>query len=48
MGEVRSDHIFSARKPVGKRSLGRCRLRNEGNIKMDLKEISCEGVDLTG
>jgi hypothetical protein len=48
MGEVRNDDKVLARKHVGKRSVGRRRLRYEGNIEMDLKEISCEGVDLTG
>jgi hypothetical protein len=32
-------------KPEGKRPLGRPRLRWEGNIKMDLREIGLEGVD---
>jgi len=29
----------------GKRPLGRPRRRWEDNIKMDLKEVGCEGVD---
>jgi hypothetical protein len=32
-------------KPEGKRPLGRPRLRWEDNIKMDLKEVGCEGMD---
>jgi hypothetical protein len=32
-------------KPEGKRPLGRPRFRWEDNIKMDLKEVGCEGVD---
>ena len=32
-------------KPEGKRSLGRPRRRWECNIKMDLKEVGCEGMD---
>ena len=32
-------------KPEGWRPLGRPRLRWEGNIKMDLKEIGCGGMD---
>ena len=32
-------------KPEGKRSLGRPRHRGEDNIKMDLQEVGCEGVD---
>jgi hypothetical protein len=31
--------------PEGKRSLGRPRLRWEGNIEMDLKEVGCWGMD---
>jgi hypothetical protein len=33
-------------KPEGKRPLGRPRLRWEANIKKDLKEVGCEGMDL--
>jgi len=33
------------RKPEGKRPLGRPRFRWEDNIKMDLQEVECEGVD---
>jgi hypothetical protein len=32
-------------KPEGKRSLGRPRRRWVDNIKMDLREIECDGVD---
>jgi len=32
-------------KPEGKRPLGRPRCRWEGNIKMDLQEVGCEGMD---
>jgi len=32
-------------KPEGKRPLGRPRRRWEDNIKMDLLEVGCEGVD---
>jgi hypothetical protein len=32
-------------KPEGKRPLGRPRRRWEGNIKMDLQEVGCEGMD---
>jgi len=32
-------------KPDGKRPLGRPRRRWEGNIKMDLQEVGCGGVD---
>jgi hypothetical protein len=33
-------------KPEGKRPLGRSRRRWEANIKMDLQEVGCGGVDL--
>jgi hypothetical protein len=32
-------------KPEGKRPLGRPRRRRENNIKMDLQEIGCGGMD---
>jgi len=32
-------------EPEGKRPLGRPRLRWEDNIKMDLQEVGCEGMD---
>jgi hypothetical protein len=32
-------------KPQGKRPLGRLRLRWEDNIKMDLQEMVCVGMD---
>jgi hypothetical protein len=32
-------------KPEGKRPLGRCRRRWEDNIKMDLQEVGCGGMD---
>ena len=32
-------------KPDGKRPLGRPRRRWEDNIKMDLQEVGCGGVD---
>jgi hypothetical protein len=32
-------------RPGGQRPLGRYRYRCEGNIKMELKETWCEGVD---
>jgi hypothetical protein len=36
---------ISVGKPEGKRSLGRPRRRWVGNIKMDLREIGCDGMD---
>ena len=32
-------------KPEGKRPLGRHRRRWEDNIKMDLQEVGCGGID---
>jgi hypothetical protein len=32
-------------KPEGKRPLGRPRYRWEDNIKMDLKEVGCGGIN---
>ena len=32
-------------KPEGKRPLGRLRHRWENNIKMDLQEVGCGGMD---
>jgi hypothetical protein len=33
------------RKPEGKKPLGKPKIKWEYNIKMDLREIGCEGVD---
>jgi hypothetical protein len=33
------------RKPEGKRALGRRRRKWEDNIKMDLQEVECGGMD---
>jgi len=35
-------------KPEGKRPLGRPRPRLENNIKVDLQEVGCEGIDWIG
>jgi hypothetical protein len=35
-------------KPEGKRPLGRPRCRWEDNIKMDLQEVGCGGMDWIG
>ena len=32
-------------KPEGKRPLGKPRRKLEGNIKMDLQEVGCGGMD---
>ena len=38
---------FLVGKPEGKRPLGRPRHRWEDNIKMDLQDVGCEGMDWT-
>jgi hypothetical protein len=45
MGERRGAYRASVGKPEGRRPLGRPRLRWEDNIKMDLREVGCGGVD---
>ena len=45
MGEGRGVHRALVGKHEGKRPLGRLRRRWEDNIKMDLQEVGCEGVD---
>ena len=45
MGEGRGLHRVLVGKPEGKRQLGRPRTRWEDNIKMDLQEVGCGGVD---
>ena len=42
MGEKRRVYIVLVGKPEGKRPLGR---RREDNIKMDLQEVECGGMD---
>ena len=44
-GERRGVYRFLAGKPERKRPLGRPRRRWEGNIKMDLQEVRCGGMD---
>jgi hypothetical protein len=34
-------------RPEGKRELGKPRCKWEDNIKMDLEEVQCEGIDWT-
>jgi hypothetical protein len=41
---MKSPYRPSVRTPEGKRPLGRPRQRWGDNIKMDLREIECEGV----
>ena len=45
MGEGRGMHRVLVQKPEGRRPLGRPRHRWEDNIKMDLQEVGCGGVD---
>ena len=45
MAEKRDIYRVLVGKPEGKRPLGRPRLRWEDNIKMDLQEVGCGGVD---
>jgi len=45
MGEKRVLYRFLVGKPDGTRPLGRPRRRWENNIKMDLQELGCEGMD---
>ena len=45
MGERRGVHRVLVGIHEGKRPLGRLRCRCEDNIKMDLQEVGCWGVD---
>jgi hypothetical protein len=45
VGEGRGVYRVVVGKPEGKRPLGRPRHRWEDNIKMDLQEVGCEGMD---
>jgi hypothetical protein len=47
-GEHRGVYRVSVRKPEGKRPLGRHRRRWENNIRMDLQQVGCRGVDWIG
>jgi hypothetical protein len=47
MGEGRGVYWVLVGKPEGKRPLGRQRRRWEDNIKMDLQEVGCGGMDWT-
>jgi len=44
-GERRGVNRDLVGKPEGKRQLGRARRRWEDNIKMDLQEMECMGMD---
>ena len=48
VGESRGVYRVLVGKPEGKKSLGRPRRRWEGNIKMDLQEVGCGGMDWIG
>jgi len=48
MGERRYIYRVFVGKPEGKRPHGRCRRRWEDNIKMDLQEVGCGGMDCIG
>ena len=45
MGEGRDVYRVLVGKPAGKRSLRRSRHRWEDNIKVDLQEVGCGGMD---
>jgi len=45
MGKRRSVYRFLVGKPEGKRPLGRPGRIWEDNIKMDLQEVGCRGID---
>jgi len=45
MGERRGVYRILVGKPEGKRPLGRPRRRWEYNIKLDLQEVKCGGMD---
>jgi len=45
MGKRRGVYRVLVGKPEGKRQLGRSVRRWEDNIKMDLQEVGCEGMD---
>ena len=45
MGERRDVYRVFEGKPEGKRPLGRPRCRWENNIKMDIQEVGCGGMD---
>ena len=45
MGKGRGLYRVLVGKPEGERPLGKTRHRRENNIKMDLQEVECEGMD---
>jgi len=47
MGERRGEYRVLLRKPEGKKQLGIPRRRWENNIKMDVQEVGCGGMDFS-
>jgi hypothetical protein len=47
-GEERGVYTILVGKPEGKRPMGRPRRRWEDNIRMDLQEVGCGGMDWIG
>ena len=45
LGERRDVYRILVGKPEGKRPLGKPKRRWEDNIKMNLQEVGCEGMD---
>jgi hypothetical protein len=45
MGERRGVHRILVKKPEGKRPLGTPKCRWKDNIKMDIQEVECGGMD---
>jgi hypothetical protein len=45
MGDMRGVYRLLVGKNKGKRPLGRPRRRGEDNIKTDLQEVGCEGIN---
>jgi hypothetical protein len=45
MGKGRGAYSILVGRPEGRRPFGRPRLRLEDNIKMDLQEVGCGGMD---
>ena len=45
MGERRSVYRLLEGEPEGKRPLGKPRRKWEDNIRMDLQEVGCGGMD---
>jgi hypothetical protein len=45
MGKSKGVYRVLVGKHEGKRPLGRAKRRSEDNIKMDLQEIGCGGMD---